>query len=64
MSNSKRTAARSLLGTAVAVALVFAAAVPASGSAHAAGACALIPDPHTPSERILQCGDVPEGPGG
>ena len=58
MSNSNRTAGRNLLGAATAVALVFAAAIAASGSAHAAGACALIPDPHTPSEQILQCGDV------
>ena len=58
MSNSNRTAGRNLLGAAAAVALVFAAAIPGSGSAHAAGACALIPDPHTPSEKILQCGDV------
>jgi hypothetical protein len=55
MSNSNRTAGRNLLGAAAAVALVFAAAIP--GSAHAAGACALVPDPHTPSEQILQCGD-------
>jgi len=57
MSNSNRTAGRNLLGAA-AVALVFAAAISLSGVAHAAGACALIPDPHTPSEKILQCGDV------
>jgi FecR protein len=58
MSNSNRTAGRNLLGAAAAVALVFASAIAGQDPAHAAGACALIPDPHTPSEKILQCGDV------
>jgi FecR protein len=58
MSNSNRMAGRNLLRTAAAAVIVFLAAVAGSGSAQAAGACALVPNEHAPSEKILQCGEA------
>ena len=57
MSNSNRTAGRGLLGAAVAAAFLFVAAMAGTGPAYAAGACALIPNARTPSEKTLQCGE-------
>ena len=51
MSNSNRTAGRNLLGAAVAAAFLFVAAIAGTGPAYAAGACALIPNARTPSEK-------------
>jgi ferric-dicitrate binding protein FerR (iron transport regulator) len=58
MSNSNRTAARNLFRAGVAAAVLFFAATAGSGPAHAAGACALVPNERTPSEKILQCGET------
>ena len=57
MSNSNRTAGRNLLGAAVAAAFLFVAAMAGTGPAYAAGACALVPNARTPSEKTLQCGE-------
>jgi hypothetical protein len=54
MSNNNRTNARNLFG-AVAAAVLFAAAIVGPAPAHAAGACALVPNDKMPSEKILQC---------
>jgi hypothetical protein len=37
---------------------LFVAAIGGTGSANAAGACALVPNDRAPSEKILKCGDV------
>jgi hypothetical protein len=58
MSKSDRTAGRSFLGAALLAAALFAAAIAGTGSARAAGACALVPNERAPSEKILQCGDT------
>ena len=52
MSNSNRTAGRNLLGAAVAVAFLLVAAIAGAGPAYAAGACALVPNARTPSEKL------------
>jgi ferric-dicitrate binding protein FerR (iron transport regulator) len=57
MSNSNRTPRRNPLKTMIAAGALFAAAIAGAAPAHAAGACALVPNEKTPSEKILQCGD-------
>ena len=56
MSNSDRTVARNLLGATIAAAFLFVTAIAGAAPAYAAGACALVPNEKTPSEKILQCG--------
>jgi hypothetical protein len=56
MSNNNRTTARTRLGAMLVTLALFAAAIAGTGSAHAAGACALVPSERAPSEKILQCG--------
>jgi hypothetical protein len=56
MSNANRTAHRNSFQATVA-ALLFAAAIAGSTPAQAAGACALVPNDHVPSEKMLQCGE-------
>jgi hypothetical protein len=46
------------LGAAVAFVALFVAAIAGPPPAQAAGACALIPNERTPSEKTLQCGDT------
>jgi FecR protein len=58
MSNSNRTIGRSLIRTTLAAAVLFVAAIAGAVPAYAAGACALIPNDKTPSEKILQCGAI------
>jgi FecR protein len=58
MSKSDRTAGRNFFGAALLAAALFAAAIAGTGSARAAGACALVPNERAPSEKILQCGDT------
>jgi len=58
MSKSNLTGGRNLLGTMVAAAVLFVAAIAGTGPARAAGACALVPNERAPSEKILQCGDT------
>ena len=41
-----------------AAALLFVAAMAGAAPAHAAGACALVPNDKLPSEKILQCGET------
>ena len=57
MSNSDRTVGRNLLGTAIAAAFLFVAVMAGQDPARAAGACALVPNDHMPSEKMLQCGE-------
>jgi hypothetical protein len=56
MSNGSQKTHRSLLGATVAAAFLCAAAIAGAVPAHAAGACTLVPNEKTPSEKILQCG--------
>ena len=63
MSNSNRTAGRNRRGAMAAVAVLFVAARPDRAPARAAGACALVPNDKTPSEKMLQCGRRPDGSG-
>ena len=58
MSNSNRTAGRNRLGAMAAAAVLFVAAMAGPAPAHAAGVCALVPNEHMPSEKILQCGET------
>lgn len=58
MSNSNRTGGRNFLAATMAATLLFVAAIAGMGPALAAGACALIPNERTPSEKILQCGEI------
>ena len=58
MSNNNRTAGRNLLRTTIAAAALFAAAIVGAVPAHAAGACALVPNEKMPSEKMLQCGET------
>jgi hypothetical protein len=58
MSKSNRTAGRGVLGATLVATALFAAAIAGIGSAHAAGACALVPSERAPSEKILQCGQT------
>ena len=57
MSNSNRTAGRNILGATLVAAVLLVAAIAGSGSAHAAGVCALVPNDRMPSEKMLQCGE-------
>jgi hypothetical protein len=57
MSNSNRTTRRNPLKPMIIAAALFAAAIGGAAPAHAAGACALIPNEKMPSEKILQCGE-------
>jgi FecR protein len=57
MSNSNRTAGRNRLWAMAALAALFVAATAGAVPAHAAGACALVPNDKMPSEKMLQCGD-------
>ena len=58
MSKTNRTAGRNFLGATLVAAALFAAAIAGTGSADAAGACALVPNDRAPSEKILQCGET------
>ncbi len=57
MSNSNRTAGRNSFGATLVAAALFVAATVGAGPAHAAGACALVPNDHMPSEKMLRCGE-------
>ena len=57
MSNSNRTPRCNSLKTMIAAGALFAAAIAGAAPAHAAGACALVPNDHMPSEKMLQCGE-------
>jgi FecR protein len=57
MSNSNRTDRRNPLKTVIVAATLFAAAIAGALPAQAAGACALVPNDRTPSEKMLQCGE-------
>lgn len=57
MSNSNRTAGRNSLGATLVAVALFVAATFGPGPAHAAGACALVPNDHMPSEKMLRCGE-------
>jgi hypothetical protein len=57
MSNSDRTAGRNLLGATIATAFLFVTVMAGQDPARAAGACALVPNDHMPSEKMLQCGE-------
>jgi FecR protein len=56
MSNNNRTAGRNLLRATLAAAVLFVSAIGGAAPAHAAGACALVPNEKIPSEKTLQCG--------
>jgi hypothetical protein len=56
MSNSNPATLRDVFSAVVIAAAMFVAAIVGSLPAQAAGACALIPNDKTPSEKILQCG--------
>jgi FecR protein len=58
MSNSNRTTRRNPLKPMIIATALFAAAIGGAAPAHAAGACALIPNEKMPSEKILQCGET------
>jgi FecR protein len=58
MSTSNQKAGRTRLAMAFAAVTLLAAAIAGSLPAHAAGACALVPNAKMPSEKILQCGDA------
>jgi FecR protein len=60
MSNSNPAAVRNVFGAVFIATAFFVAAIAGSLPAHAAGACALIPNEKIPSEKILQC-DGAEG---
>jgi FecR protein len=57
MPNSNRRDGRNRSGAMAASALLFVAAMAGAVPAHAAGACALVPNDKTPSEKMLQCGE-------
>jgi hypothetical protein len=57
MSNSNRTAGRNRLGARLVAAALFVAAIAGPPPARAAGACALVPNGHAPTEKMLQCGE-------
>jgi FecR protein len=57
MSNSNRTAGRNRLGATLVAAALFVAAIAGPGSGRAAGICALVPNEHAPTEKMLQCGE-------
>jgi hypothetical protein len=57
MSNTSRTMRRDPLKAIMIAAALFAASIPGVAPAHAAGACALVPNDKMPSEKMLQCGD-------
>jgi hypothetical protein len=57
MSNTSRTIRRDPLKAIMIAAALFAASIPGVAPAHAAGACALVPNDKMPSEKMLQCGD-------
>jgi hypothetical protein len=57
MSNSNRTARCSPLRTTIVAAALFAVAIAGAAPAHAAGACALVPNGRLPAEKMLQCGE-------
>jgi hypothetical protein len=57
MSKSNRTAG-DLLGATLVAMVLFVAATAGTGPAGAAGACALVPNERTPSEKTLQCGEA------
>jgi FecR protein len=57
MSNSNRTTRRNPLKTMMIAAVLLAAAIAGAVPAHAAGACALVPNDKMPSEKMLQCGE-------
>ena len=57
MSNTNRKAHRNPLQATLVAALFLAAAIAGSTSAPAAGVCALVPNDHMPSEKMLQCGE-------
>jgi hypothetical protein len=56
MSNSNRAARRNVFGVVIIAAASFMSAIAGLPPAQAAGACALIPNDKTPSEKMLQCG--------
>jgi hypothetical protein len=58
MSESNRKAGGNRVRAMAALALLFAAAIAGAVPAHAAGACALVPNDKTPSEKMLQCGQT------
>lgn len=57
MSNSNLAGMRNIFGAVFIAAALFVAAIAGPIPAQGAGACALIPNGKTPSEKILQCGD-------
>jgi hypothetical protein len=58
MSNSNQKAGCGRLAVKFAAAAIFLAAMVGPPPARAAGACALVPNEHMPSEKMLQCGDT------
>jgi hypothetical protein len=58
MSNSNRKAGRNRSGAVAALAVLFVAATAGQAPAHAASACALVPNGRLPSVQILQCGQT------
>jgi hypothetical protein len=56
MSKINPTAGRNFLGATIVAAALLVAGIAESLPAQAAGACTLIPNDKTPSEKILQCG--------
>jgi hypothetical protein len=56
MSDSVGRVGRRRLRTMAALAVLFAAGMAGQDLARAAGACALVPNDHMPSEKMLQCG--------
>jgi hypothetical protein len=57
MSNSNRTIRRIPFKMMMFAGALFATAVAGAVPAHAAGACALVPNDKMPSEKMLQCGE-------
>jgi hypothetical protein len=57
MTNSNLAAMRNVFGAVFIAAALFMAGTVGPLPARAAGACALVPNEKTPSEKILQCGE-------
>lgn len=58
MTNSSLAAMRNVFSAVVIATALFVAAIVGPLPARAAGACALIPNEKTPSEKTLQCGET------
>jgi hypothetical protein len=58
MSNSNRSAERNLLAATLVATALLVAAIAGTGSARAAGVCALVPNDREPSQKMLVCGDT------